>query len=105
MAYHRKTDRTRDIYERVLRVFESSLGDPSRNPVRTARSVDDATYRDCVAWTHILRNRDVVSSTVVTHVSYLHRLYVYMTQADVLDSNPMSLVIGEMDKRTDINPT
>ncbi|QOS11785.1 XerC/D-like integrase [Haloferax gibbonsii] len=104
MTYHGKTDRTRDAYERVLRAFESFLGDPSRNPSGTARSVDDATHRDCMAWIHTLRNRDVAPSTVATYASYLHRFYAYMAQVGAFDSNPMSLVMEEMDERIDTNP-
>lgn len=104
MTYHGKTDRTRDAYERVLRAFESFLGDPSRNPAGTARSVDDATHRDCMAWIHTLRNRDVAPSTVATYASYLHRFYAYMAQVGAFDSNPMSLVMEEMDERIDTNP-
>ncbi|AFK19388.1 integrase [Haloferax mediterranei ATCC 33500] len=104
MTYHGKSDRTRDAYERVLREFESFLGDPSRNPAGTARSVDEATHRDCMAWIHTLRNRAVASSTVATYASYLHRFYAYMAQVGVFDSNPMGLVMEEMDERIDTNP-
>ncbi|ELZ85006.1 XerC/D-like integrase [Haloferax elongans ATCC BAA-1513] len=104
MTYHGKSDRTRDAYERVLREFEAFLGNPSQNPTGSATAVEDASHRDCMAWVHTLRNRDVAPSTVATYASYLHRFYAYMAQIGVFDSNPMSLVVEEMDERIDTNP-
>ncbi|WP_411968614.1 tyrosine-type recombinase/integrase [Haloferax sp. YSSS75] len=104
MTYHGKTDRTKTAYERVLREFEAFLGDPSRNPTGTAKSVEAASHRDCMAWIHTLRNRAVASSTIATYASYLHRFYAYMAQVGVFESNPMSLVMEEMDERVDTNP-
>ncbi|WP_416839803.1 tyrosine-type recombinase/integrase [Haloferax sp. DFSO52] len=104
MTYHGKTDRTRTAYERVLRAFEAFLGDPSRNPTGAAISIDDASHRDCMAWIHTLRNRAVASSTIATYASYLHRFYAYMAQVGVFESNPMSLVMEEMDEKIDTSP-
>ncbi|WP_410764516.1 tyrosine-type recombinase/integrase [Haloferax sp. DFSO60] len=104
MTYHGKSDRTRSAYERVLRAFESFVENPSQNPAGTAKSVDEAGHRDCMAWIHTLRNRDVSSSTIATYASYLHRFYAYMAQVGAFDSNPMALVMEEMDEKIDSNP-
>ncbi|WP_435067230.1 tyrosine-type recombinase/integrase [Haloplanus sp. C73] len=97
MTYHGKTDRTRSAYERVLRKFEAFL--------ESERDVTPATaeHRDCMAWIHRLRN-SVAESTVATYAAYLHRFYAYMTQVGTFDSNPMALVVEEMDERINTDP-
>ena len=104
MTYHGKTERTREAYERVLREFESFVGTPAENPMGVSKSTPDATRRDCMAWIHELRGT-VAESTVATYASYLHRFYAYMNQVGAFDSNPMTLVVEEMDERIDTNPT
>ena len=104
MTYHGKTERTRDAYERVLRRFESFLANPSENAMGASKTPAEATRRDCMAWMHELRG-NVAESTVATYASYLHRFYAYMTQVGEFDSNPMTLVVEEMDERIDTNPT
>ncbi|MFB6122873.1 MAG: tyrosine-type recombinase/integrase [Haloferacaceae archaeon] len=99
MTYHGKTDRTRDSYERVLREFEEFL--------TAQRGVDvpsDASHRDCMAYVHRLRG-SVAESTVATYASYLHRFYSYMTGVGKFESNPMTLVMEEMDERINTDPT
>jgi integrase len=99
MTFHGKTDRTRTAYERVLRDFETFL-DADRG-VDTPAS---AEHRDCMAWIHGLRGT-VAESTVATYAAYLHRFYAYMTQVGTFDSNPMTLVVEEMDERINTDPT
>jgi integrase len=104
LVFHGKTERTRESYQRVLRRFESFLATPETNPFgRSIRPVD-ATHRHCMAWVHTLRG-DVESSTVATYAAYLHRFYAYMTQVGVFESNPMTLVMEEMDETIDKDPT
>jgi len=98
MGYHGKHERTREAYERVLREFESFLG---------ARGVDtpgDAARRDCLAWVASLRG-EYADSTVATYASYCNRFFSYMTQVGALESNPMTLVVEEMDESIDADPT
>jgi integrase len=104
MTYHGKSDRTREAYERVLRRFEAFLSDPS-NPRGTGISIDEASHRDCIAWIHSLRRSEAADSTTATYASYLHRFYAYMTQVGVFESNPMTLVMEEMDEGIDSNPS
>ncbi|WP_049987902.1 tyrosine-type recombinase/integrase [Halobellus rufus] len=105
MTYHGKSERTREAYERVLRRFESFLDDPSRNARGTPTTPSEATHRDCMAWVHSLRRSDVADSTVATYASYLHRFYAYLAQVGAFESNPMALVVEEMDERIDTNPS
>ena len=99
MTYHGKSGRTRTAYERVLRRFESFLQEES------SASVDAASHRDCMAWVHTLRRSGAADSTIATYASYLHRFYAYMTQVGVFESNPMALVVEEMDEAIDTNPS
>ena len=103
VAYHGKSDRTQDAYERVLRRFEQFLGDPDRNPAGSETPLAAATHRDCMAWIHEIRG-GVAESTVATYASYLHRFYAYMTQVGAFDANPMTLVVEEMDETIDTDP-
>ncbi len=104
LVYHGKTERTRDAYERVLRQFERFLGDDERNPSGRAIAPGEATHRHCMAWIHTIRGT-VSASTIATYAAYLHRFYSYMTQVGVFDSNPMTLVMEEMDESIDTDPT
>jgi integrase/recombinase XerC len=97
MAYHGKSTRTRDAYGRVLREFETFLEEFDTTPA-------DADRRDCLAWVHELRG-ELAESTVATYASYLNRFYSYMTQVGEFDSNPMTLVMQEMDEAIDSDPT
>jgi len=99
ITYHGKSDRTRASYERVLRDFESYLTDSHQSlPVR------EASHRDCMAYVHSLRG-NVEESTVATYASYLHRFFAYMTQVGAFESNPMTLVMEEMDESINTDPT
>ncbi|MXR19994.1 tyrosine-type recombinase/integrase [Halobacterium bonnevillei] len=97
MAYHGKSERTREAYGRVLRDFEAFLAEFDTTPAAADR-------RDCLAWVHELRG-DRAESTVATYASYLNRFYGYMTQVGEFDSNPMTLVMQEMDEAIDTDPT
>ncbi|NHN58681.1 MULTISPECIES: tyrosine-type recombinase/integrase [Halorussus] len=104
LRFHGKSERTREYYERVLREFESFVGDPDRNPGGASLAVGEATQRECMAWVHSLRG-DLAESTVATYASYLHRFYEYMTQVGAFDANPMALVVEEMNETVDKDPT
>ncbi|WP_255149835.1 tyrosine-type recombinase/integrase [Halorarius halobius] len=97
LTYHGKTQRTREAYERVLRDFEAFA--------RTQRgtTLQAATQRECMAWVHGLRDENS-ASTVATYASYLHRFYGYMVQVGAFDTNPMTLVVEEMDESIDTDP-
>lgn len=97
LTYHGKTERTRDAYERVLRRFESFVRDDR------GTTLSAATQRECMAWIHGLRG-ERSPSTVATYASYLHRFYGYMVQVGVFESNPMTLVVEEMDESIDTDP-
>jgi integrase len=56
-----------------------------------------------MAWVHELRG-DVSDSTVATYAAYLHRFYAYMTQVGTFESNPMTLVMEELDERVETDP-
>ena len=99
MTYHGKSGRTRTAYERVLRRFETFLSEEAPT------SVAAASHRDCMAWVHTLRRSGAADSTIATYASYLHRFYAYMTQVGVFESNPMALVVEEMDEAIDTNPS
>jgi integrase len=57
-----------------------------------------------MAYIHGLRT-DQGESTVATYASYLHRFFAYMTQVGTFDSNPMTLVMEEMDESVNTDPT
>jgi len=97
ITYQGKSQRTSDAYERVLRDFEASLRENGEKPLAVA------SHRDCMAWIHSQRE-ELSESTVATYASYLHRFYAYMTQIGVFDSNPMAIVVEEMDERIDADP-
>jgi site-specific recombinase XerD len=101
MLYHGKSERTRESYGRVLREFERFLAQGrGRSGADGPASAD---HRDCMAWIHSIRG-SVAESTVATYAAYLHRFYAYMTQVGTFDSNPMTLVMEEMDEQIDANP-
>jgi integrase len=102
IAYQGKSERTQQAYERVLREFERFLGDGADRG-GPALSLAEATHRDCMAYIHRLRG-SVADSTVATYASYLHRFYDYMTQVGAFDSNPMTLVVEELDETIDTDP-
>ncbi|WP_255196137.1 tyrosine-type recombinase/integrase [Halorarius litoreus] len=97
LTYHGKTERTREAYERVLRDFETF--------VQTERgtSLSAASQRECMAWVHALRG-ERSPSTIATYAAYLNRFYGYMVQVGAFDSNPMTLVVEEMDESIDTDP-
>ncbi|SEH43773.1 Site-specific recombinase XerD [Halopenitus malekzadehii] len=113
LTYHGKTDRTKRSYERVLRRFESfvtdrrgsgrSDADDTTGNGTTTNVTARATHRDCMAFVHSLRG-DHAESTVASYAAYLHRYYTYMTQVGAFESNPMTLVMEEMDESIDKDP-
>ena len=100
LEYHGKSDRTLEAYERVLREFESFVGERPDSPME----LREVTARDCLSWIHSLR-ADVSSSTVATYASYLHRFYAYMTQIGVFEENPMTVVVEQMEENIDTDPS
>ncbi|QSG02582.1 tyrosine-type recombinase/integrase [Natranaeroarchaeum sulfidigenes] len=102
VGYHGKTERTQAAYERVLRQFEAFLSEGTARD-QTGVSIPEATHRDCMEWVHSLR-ADHAGSTVATYASYLHRFYGYMTQVGVLDANPMTLVVDQIEESIDTDP-
>ena len=98
VTLHGKTDRTRAYYERVLRDFERF------NDQRDGGEISAVSHRECMAYVHQLRG-DLQESTIATYASYLHRFYAYMTEVGVFDSNPMGLVMEEMDESINTDPT
>ena len=100
LEYHGRSERTRKAYERVLRQFEGFLAQqPNDRPV----SISEARQRECMAWVHSQRETHA-KSTVATYASYLHRFYTYMTRLGAFESNPMALVIEEMDETISKDP-
>ena len=97
MEYYGRSERTLTAYRRVLESFEAFLADRSTELSR-------ATNRDCMAWIHRQRN-SLADSTVATYAAYLHRFYTYMNSVDAFDSNPMTLVMEELDEQIETNPT
>lgn len=97
LTFHGRSTRTRDAYERVLRRFERFL------QVEYGVAPPDAGRRECLNWVHSLRD-SASESTIATYASYLHRFYAYMTQVDEFDSNPMTLVMEELDETIEKNP-
>lgn len=93
VTFQGKSERTREAYERVLRDFEGALDRP----------LAEATHRDCMAWIHDQR-AGRVESTIATYASYLHRFYSYMTQIGTFDSNPMAIVVEELDESIETDP-
>jgi len=99
VTYHGKSERTRAFYERVLRDFQTHLRDGGH-----PTTVPEASHRDCMAYVHGLRGSHS-ESTVATYASYLHRFFAYMTQVGTFESNPMTLVMEEMDESINTDPT
>ncbi len=97
LTFHGRSTRTHNAYERVLRQFERFLQS------EYGITPPDAGRRECLAWVHNLRGT-VSESTIATYASYLHRFYAYMTQVDEFDSNPMTLVMEELDETIEKNP-
>jgi integrase len=96
ITFQGKSQRTRDAYERVLLEFDAYLDD-------RGLSLAAANHRDCMAWIHQLRGT-VGESTVATYASYLHRFYDYMTEVGTFESNPMTLVMEEIDESINTDP-
>jgi integrase len=97
MEYYGRSDRTREAYRRVLEDFEAFLDGRST-------ALDEATNRDCMAWIHRQRGSSA-ESTIATYAAYLHRFYTYMNSVEAFESNPMTLVMEELDERIETNPT
>lgn len=98
LNYHGKHQRTLDAYNRVLRRFETFL-----DQERGVDSPREAGRRDCLAFVHELRSEQS-PSTVATYASYLHRFYAYMTEVGEFESNPMALVMEELDESINKDP-
>jgi site-specific recombinase XerD len=96
MEMHGRAERTRVAYERVLRRFTAFLAERSATP-------ESAGHRDCLAWVHSLR-RELSPSTVATYATTVNRFYDYMNQVGAFTSNPMGLVMEEMDESIEKDP-
>lgn len=99
LTHHGRSQRTLDAYERVLRRFERFLAE--ERGVESARKAD---RRDCLAWVHSLRG-DASRSTVASYATYLHRFYAYMTEVGEFETNPMAMVMEELDESIDKDPS
>jgi site-specific recombinase XerD len=97
MEYYGRSDRTRGAYRRVLEDFAAFLESRSE-------SLETATNRDCMAWIHRQRGSGA-ESTVATYAAYLHRFYTYMNSVEAFDTNPMTLVMEELDESIETDPT
>lgn len=103
MQLHGKSPRTQDAYRRVLTDFNTFLetgGHAGDDQIH----LKDATHRDCTAWIHAQRGT-VSESTLATYAAYLHRFYAYMQKTAVFDTNPMSIVLEEMDESIESDPS
>ncbi|MFC4986543.1 tyrosine-type recombinase/integrase [Saliphagus infecundisoli] len=100
--YHGRSERTIAEHERVLRAFEAFV-ESEETPGGPVESPAEAGRRECMAWVHSLRG-DLEPGTIATYASYVHRFYDYMTQVGAFESNPMALVVREMDESIDTNP-
>ncbi len=96
MTFHGRTERTRTAYGRVLREFETFVN-------ARGTTLATATQRECMAWVHTLRGEHA-PSTVASYASYAHRFYAYMTQVGAFETNPMALVMEEMDESINTDP-
>ncbi len=103
MQLHGKSPRTQEAYSRVLTDFNSFL-EAGGHSDREKIHLKDATHRDCTAWIHAQRGT-VSESTIATYAAYLHRFYAYMQKTAVFDSNPMSIVLEEMDESIETDPS
>ena len=103
MAYHGRSERTRQAYERVLGQFQEFLDDPEGTPRDKPIGLAEATHRDCLAWLHSRRG-ELAESTIASYASYLHRFYSYMNQVGEFDENPMTLVMEELDEKIATDP-
>lgn len=96
MEIYGKSPSTLNEYKRVLKDYTEFLD----------KKLDEANRRDCMFYIKELRTRDLASSSIATYASYIHRFYSYLEKAEEfnLNSNPMSLVMEEMEEKIDKNP-
>jgi site-specific recombinase XerD len=98
ITFHGKTARTRQYYERVLREFEAHVREET-----TSECLSSVDHRTCMGYIHGLR--DTKSElTVATYASYLNHFYSYMIEVGDFETNPMTLVIEEMDESIHTDP-
>lgn len=97
LRFHGRSDRTVRAYNRVLTEFE-------RFVQARGSSLSEATRRDCMAWVHDIREDEKAPSTVATYASYVHRFFDYMSRIDAFESNPMAVVIEEMNESVETDP-
>jgi integrase len=98
ITYHGKSTRTREYYERVLRDFETYVAEET-----ASESLGSLDHRACMGYIHGLRGVKS-DSTVATYASYLNRFYSYMIEVGDFNTNPMTLVIEEMDESINSDP-
>ncbi|MCU4925159.1 tyrosine-type recombinase/integrase [Halobacteria archaeon AArc-dxtr1] len=98
IEHHGRNERTTGAYERVLNQYREFLVE------RFGKAPTEAEYRDCMAWVHELRSNHA-ESTVATYASYLNRFYSYLERVGHTDSNPMTVVLEEMNESIESNPT
>lgn len=103
MQLHGKSPRTQEAYRRVLNDFNTFLESGGHSNEEKIH-LNDATHRDCTAWIHTQRG-SFSASTIATYAAYLHRFYSYMQKTAVFDTNPMSIVLEEMDESIETDPS
>ncbi|AGB32138.1 site-specific recombinase XerD [Natrinema pellirubrum DSM 15624] len=98
IEHHGRNERTAAAYRRVLFEFDEFLDE------RFGKAPAEASYRDCMAFTHELRS-EYAESTVASYASYLNRFYSYLVRVGRHDENPMELVLEEMSESIESNPS
>lgn len=99
MEYHGRSERTRQWYARVLRQFEQFTSSNGKQ----VDSLEEVGSRQCLMWLHTLREKHS-SGTIATYASCINRFYSYMMSIDKMSSNPMSIVMEEMDESIETDP-
>ena len=99
MEYHGRSERTCNWYARVLRQFEQFTFSNGKQ----IDSLREVSSRHCLMWLHTLREKHS-PGTIATYASCINRFYSYMMSVDMMSSNPMSIVMEEMDESIEADP-
>lgn len=96
MEAYGKSSRTLAEYRRVLEGFAAEI---DAEPATAERG-------DCMEYVASLRRRDLSPSSIATYATYVHRFYGYLVKAEEFErtTNPMALVMEEMEEGIDKNP-